>query len=629
MGYKEQILVEAMAGLAYEEDRVVLDPFGDFERPTWGEGDLRSKLDEAWQLLAEGRTIQAIRAFTDVVLVAPHEAEAYEGLARSLVFKNRSREALAALLTTIELQPDRISAHLVTGNVLQKLGRLEEALESWETVLDLDPENAVAHSRLAAGYYLDGDPAESVLHLEQAEALGAEVPEQLWDLLVSGEPARAEVMTGSPEGIPLVTIGPQVRINVTGTSGRANETTSVSGAGSALEAVSGWNDYRETNFIRNGIGVTLDGGTTWTDQLVRSEVGHQCEIEGDPMTAYDPRTGTFWAGGIAFCEGGGPYLARKVPGSDVFEEAVLVFEDGGTDKAWAVAGPLPGDPDSTRLYVAYNYGLQYSDDLGDTWSAITSLAGGVGFLPRIGPDGELYISYWDYSTGFKLKRSLDGGATISAPITIATYMDVWDIGTADQFPGDFRVPPLGSIAVDPNDGTVYAVYFDTTSSVGDEHNVDLYFTRSSDQGATWSTPWVINGDSDPARDQFFPWIEADATGRLHLLFFDTRNTVQLDTDPSAFIDAYYAVSDDGGDSWTEFRLTPSSFDSAVTGPGSGQFLGDYLGLGISEGRIYPAYPSTQNGINEIFSHEIVSKGPLVFSNGFESGDADAWSVVVP
>ncbi len=629
MGYKEQILAEAMAGLEYEENRVVPDPFGAVERPNWGEIDLRSKLDQAWRLLTAGRTLQAIRTFTDAVLVAPHEAESYEGLGRSLVFKNRTREALAAFLTAVELQPGRVSAHLAAGNALQRLGRLEEALETWETVLDLDPGNGVAHTRLAAGYYRLGDPVRSAFHLERAESLGADIPGQLPDLLQTGGPERATVRTGSPEGAESVAIGPQVRVNVTGGSGRANETTSVSGTGSAFEVVSGWNDYREAGFIRNGIGVTTDGGVTWTDQLLRSAVGHQCDVEGDPMTAYDARTGTFWAGGIAFCGGGGPYLARKQAGSDVFDPAVLIFEDGGTDKAWAVAGPLPGNPDSTRLYVTYNYGLQYSDDLGDTWSAIKSLASGVGFLPRIGPGGELYISYWDGWTGFKMLRSLDGGATFSAQITIATYMDTWDVGDAVQIPGDFRVPPLGSIAVDPNDGTLYAVYHDTTSTVGDEHNVDLYFRRSTDQGDTWTTAMVINGDSDPARDQFFPWLEVDTAGRLHLLFFDTRNTVQVDTDFSAFIDAFYASSDDGGDSWTEFRLTPSSFDSAVTGPGGGQFIGDYLGLGIGENRIYPVYPSTQDGLHQIFSHEIVSAGVPLFIDGFESGDTNAWSVSTP
>jgi hypothetical protein len=627
-GYKELALEEAMEGLVYEEDRVVIDSLARNETPAWEEDELRSSLDKAWRFLDSGRTLKAIRAFTDAVLIAPHEAEAYEGLGQALIFENRSREALASFLTAVSLQPELVSGHFEVGSTLQRLGRLEEAIESWETVLELDPNHGGAHARLAAGYFLLGDTGQSAEHLGLAQALGAHVPGQLQALLAGGQPIRAAIIPGDPEGRTSVAIGPQVRINVTASSGRANETTSVSGAGSSLEAVAGWNDYRQSGFIRNGIGVTIDGGASWTDQLVRPPVDHRCDVEGDPMTAYDARTGTFWAGGIAFCDGGGPYLARKQAGTDVFDPAVLIYEDGGTDKAWAAAGPRPGVPDSTRLYVAYNFGLQYSDDLGDTWSGIKNLAGGVGFLPRIGPAGELYISYWDGWDGFKMQRSLDGGATISSEITIATFMDSWEVADAIQIPGDFRAPSLGSITVDPNDGTLYAVYHDTTSTVGGEYNVDLYFTHSDDQGASWTTPVVINGDSDPPRDQFFPWLEADSTGRLHLLFLDTRHTVQSDGDAAAFIDAYYAFSDDGGQSWSEHRLTPTSFDSSVTDSGGNQFIGDYMGLGLGGDHVYPVYLSTQDGINQVFSHEILSFGARLFADGFESGGTGIWSLEV-
>jgi hypothetical protein len=628
-GYKDEIVAEAMAGLLYEEGGVVPDPFASNQLPHWGEGELRSRLDEAWRLLATGRTVRAIRAFADAVLVAPDKVEAYEGLGRALILKGRTHEALAAFLEIVARQPQRASGHFLVGSVMWRLGRFEEAIDAWEAVLDLDPSHGGAHARLAAGYYLQGDPDRATEHLNLARSLGAPVAGELQTLLATGEPIRAGIIPGDLGDAESVTIGPQVRINVTANAGRANETTSVSGVGASLEAVSGWNDYRQAGFIRNGIGVTIDGGASWTDQLVRSPVGHQCDVEGDPMTAYDARTGTFWAGGIAFCGGGGPYLARKQAGTDVFDPAVLIYEDGGTDKAWAAAGPRPGVPDSTRLYVAYNFGLQYSDDLGDTWSGIKNLASGVGFLPRIGPAGELYISYWNGWNGFKMQRSLDGGATISSEITIATFMDSWEVADAVQLPGSFRAPSLGSIAVDPNNGTLYGVYHDTTSTDAGEYNVDLYFTYSTDQGTTWTTPIVINGDSDPPRDQFFPWLEVDPSGRLHLLFLDTRNTVQSDTDAAAFIDAYYSFSDDGGENWTEYRLTPTSFDSSVTGSGGDQFIGDYLGLGLGDGRVYPVYLSTQDGINQIFSHEILSSGGRIFADTFDSGDANSWSLVVP
>jgi hypothetical protein len=167
---------------------------------------------------------------------------------------------------------------------------------------------------------------------------------------------------------------------------------------------------------------------------------------------------------------------------------------------------------------------------------------------------------------------------------------------------------LPCIAVDPSNGDVlYCVYFDVTDYSGGNGNLDLYFTRSVNQGVSWETPWVINGDSDPPGDQFFPWIEVDRRGRIHLLFYDTRNTPQDDSDSEAFIDAYYAYSDDAGDSWTEIRLTPTPFNSEDDGRISSPpaFIGDYSGLAVGGSRALPCYLSNQNGDSDIFIHRIV------------------------
>jgi hypothetical protein len=292
-------------------------------------------------------------------------------------------------------------------------------------------------------------------------------------------------------------VGPQIRVD-TGGMAQANETSISGGDSNPLELVGGWNDYRSN--IKSGFALTMDGGKTWTDFLLRPPAPYQSSVEGDPMTCFDPRTGALWAGAISFSGNGGIYVARKDAGSSTFEPSVMARVSGGADKGWMAAGPLPGDPDSTRVYIAYNEGLLWSDDLGDTWSGPRPLQTGLGFLPRIGPNGELYIAYWDWLSGdgVMLLRSFDGGQTFDPPIRMATRLDVWGIdGT--RFPGTFRVPPLTYLAVDPIDGTLYCVYFDTTNIVFGSRNVDLYFCRSTDQGSTWTTPTIINDDSDPRR----------------------------------------------------------------------------------------------------------------------------------
>ncbi|MHC4082508.1 MAG: sialidase family protein [Planctomycetota bacterium] len=392
-------------------------------------------------------------------------------------------------------------------------------------------------------------------------------------------------------------VGPQVRVDVTGNEEKANETTASASEQYPDRIVAGWNDYRDSPDIRSGFAVSFDGGQTWTDFLLRPPPGFQASVEGDPMVAHDDRTGMLWAGAMSFTSSGGIYVARMYPGDTFFMPAVMA-ETGFVDKGWMAAGLRQGVPDSTRLYCTYNLGVIWSDDMGVTWTNPVPLGSGIGYLPRVGPNGELYIAYWDFGTGVMLKRSLDGGQTFTTH-TIAIRMDVWGTQDGDRFPGVFRVPSLNYIDVDPNTGDLYAVYFDTTDWPGGQANVDMYFCKSTDQGTTWSTPVVINGDNDPPGDQFFPWIEVDQVGRIHVMYLDTRNVAQADNDPNGFFDAYYNYSDDGGRTWNEYRLTSESWSAAGT-----NFLGDYSGMAVSQNMVYPVYIQLDDGDQRIYTNVI-------------------------
>lgn len=419
-----------------------------------------------------------------------------------------------------------------------------------------------------------------------------------------------------------VTVGSQVRVDTGRGTGACNETTISASKANPLEIVAGWNDYRE-GLPRTGIGLSLDGGLSWTDFLLRPAPQFQSVAEGDPMTCADDRTGTIWAGGISFAPNGGVFVARKDPGAAGFGNVVMSAIGGGWDKGWMAAGPDPNAPASqTLVYIALNLGLLVSADMGDTWSPPNPLGVGLGFLPKTGPNGELYVAYWDWNDRVELIRSLDGGASLSSPILIAQRMDVWGID-GSRFPGNYRVASFQGLAVDPNDGTLYCVYPDTTAFVANGANVDIYFTKSVDQGSTWSPPVVVNDDAATPGDQFFPWIEVDANGRLHMTFYDTRNIVQNDSDSHGLIDAYYSYSDDGGTTWTEIRLTASAFTSATDGFG-GIFIGDYLGLSTAGNRTLPFYMTTQNGDADVFTH-VIQDGPgteYCFGIGCPCGNDD-------
>jgi len=237
----------------------------------------------------------------------------------------------------------------------------------------------------------------------------------------------------------------------------------------------------------------------------------------------------------------------------------------------------------------------------------------------VGPNGEVYVTYWDFGTGVNLWRSLDGGLNFTHH-RIATRMDVWGTQDGSRAPGNFRTPSMNYLDVDPNNGTLYAVYFDTTDidpGPPMRWNLDLYFTKSMDLGTSWTTPVVINQDASPTGDQMFPWVEVDRHGRIHIVYLDSRNVIQNDGDTpgsEGFYDAYYMYSTDGGDGWTEARLTPTTWSSnSVT------FIGDYNGLAVAGDRVAPVYIQMGPGSNEDIYTNVIEFEPCPWDCGLVDG----------
>ncbi len=575
------------------------------------------------ELLDSGRSVAAVAAASQRVLEHAGAVE-LAVLGRCLLAAKAPRRALAAFLTALDAVPRtvdlRVDLHLGAAAAFRRMGRLPEAIESFQDVLELVPEHSGAHGGLAVAYAVTGSLTLAGTHLRRVDREATPVPEFLPVLIETGRPPQISVRGASQE---ILEVGPAVRVD-TGGSAAANETSVAATSAQVPRLVIGWNDDRVSDAAL-GVGLSDDGGASWEDSLLEIPDGIGDDLSGDPMTAFDRRTGDLWIGGIAFglTNPNGLVVARW-PAAGTLEPAVVVNQDPGfVDKCWMTAGAAPGDPDATRVYVAYSLGLQSSADQGATWTPPTPLGFGNGFLPRVGPDGELYVSY--RTTGgqqdHEIRRSLDGGASFEPPVLISARMNV-DLSSV--VPGTFRIAGFGSLAVDPRDGGLFFV-FDDDSGGGD---VDVFFVVSVDGGKNWSVPRALHALGEPPGDQFMPWLEIDDRGGLHLLFFDTRSTPQDDSDSDAWLDVYYAYSEDRGDSWVEARLTAAPFSTATAqfGPFL-QFIGDYLGLAVSGNRAYPSYPSTAGGDLDIFVHSVRIRS--IFADGFESGDVESWSSAQP
>lgn len=117
------------------------------------------------------------------------------------------------------------------------------------------------------------------------------------------------------------------------------------------------------------------------------------------------------------------------------------------------------------------------------------------------------------------------------------------------------------IAAHPTDlDNLYAVFCDPEGDPDEygDRDVNVYLMRSTDGGQSWEPERIrVNQDSitvDVRRDQFFPRVHVDARGRLHIIWYDTRRLIRPFPDDPYDIDISYAVSTDGGETFTEYNL---------------------------------------------------------------------------
>jgi hypothetical protein len=114
-------------------------------------------------------------------------------------------------------------------------------------------------------------------------------------------------------------------------------------------------------------------------------------------------------------------------------------------------------------------------------------------------------------------------------------------------------------------------------------------SKSLDRGLTWTDPVRVN--TRPEVQAFTPSVEALADGTIGVTHYDLRfNTPDPATLPT---DYWFLHSHDGGATWNETRVTPSSFDHKLAPFARGLFLGDYVGLTTAGGQFLTLFTKTE------------------------------------
>jgi hypothetical protein len=177
----------------------------------------------------------------------------------------------------------------------------------------------------------------------------------------------------------------------------------------------------------------------------------------------------------------------------------------------------------------------------------------------------------------------DRGATWSAPIRVAKAMPGFVSDPDDGEPlrtGDI----IPDIAAGPN-GEIYVVWQEATLAPSGSA---IAISKSLDGGVTWTAPTRIN--TVGTTQAFTPSIAVLANGTVGVIHYDLRfNTADPATLPT---DVWFLHSHNGGASWSETRVTPTSFDMNRAPVARGLFLGDYMGLAARGGQFVAAYGVT-------------------------------------
>ena len=176
----------------------------------------------------------------------------------------------------------------------------------------------------------------------------------------------------------------------------------------------------------------------------------------------------------------------------------------------------------------------------------------------------------------RASRSTDGGRTWSTPAGITGIVSY---GVEGSRTGS----GLPSAAIDANTGALYVAWQDGRFTPRTDQAV---LSSSTDGGQTWSAPVRVS-DGPGDAPNFTPAVAVTPEGWVGVSYYSMRNN------PShVLVDAYLAVSKDGGQQFANQRLTAASWDLRFAASAEGFFLGDYAGIAASSKTFYPLWIGT-------------------------------------
>ena len=183
----------AMLGLTYDSGRAV--PVAS-EVPDVLAGlrkaDVPRLIEEGRAAFAENRALDAIPAFTRVVLLEPEVADHYVELGAALYLVKLEKQTIAAFETGLEIDPSHAELNFRVADMADRANDDERAVALYERAIALDATHGRAWGRLARIHFFEQSDDAAWQAIHRAEDLGEAIPVQMKKLLSdrTPEPAR-------------------------------------------------------------------------------------------------------------------------------------------------------------------------------------------------------------------------------------------------------------------------------------------------------------------------------------------------------------------------------------------------------------------------------------------------------
>jgi len=187
-------------------------------------------------------------------------------------------------------------------------------------------------------------------------------------------------------------------------------------------------------------------------------------------------------------------------------------------------------------------------------------------------------------------RSTDHGVTWDKKPTFIARIDPTFPGPVDPDNGHgIRGGELPDFAVDPHNGNVYAAWDDDSLNGLDS----IFFSQSTDGGATWSAPIRINQTPTniPAGNQqaFTATLGVLANGTVGVTYYDLRDNTAAPGLPTNAWLVRCSTSCSNASSWGNEAHVGGPFDLEQAANARGYFVGDYEGMTTSGNVFQPFF----------------------------------------